>query len=550
MSRPFPFLSNAFVSRILSVASWKKGLKGSTFVIWILGLFIGSIVGYVVIGFRNAIILLQEKIYGVDEFTLPFFVSYIDWRIFFFTPIVAGILISAILYFVGIKKRPSGVADVIEARALHNAHINPRDGVASLLVSWISLGAGGSAGREGPAVHIAATIASVVSKWLKLSPISARTILGCGVAAAVSASFNAPIAGALFALEVVLGHYAVRAFAPIVIASVAGTIICRIHIGNYPAFSLPDQQLGSLLELPAFAVLGIICAGVAVLFMRTMCFGEAQVTRLGNIVKLPEWLRPPLAGVALGALAIEFPKIIGVGYIVTGDALQGDFGFSETLSIVAIKILAVTITLAGRFGGGVFSPSLMIGALIGSAFGLQIMDILPNITGSSTVYAWAGMGAVAAAVLGAPISTSLIVFELTGDYPTAIAVMVCVSIAVVIAREGVTRSYFMTQLDRRGVHLSRGPQKYLLSTITVKDLMRPTGSEDSPSQTASLDLVEQGVLLGESDTLEKALPMFGRLKNAYIPVMRQEELVGTIFHLDALRAYNRALIEVHEEEHN
>jgi chloride channel protein, CIC family len=519
-------------------------------IIWGIALFIGVVVGYIVIGFRHAIIVLQETVYGADELTLAFFVNKIDWKVFFFTPILTGFLISIILYTITVKKRASGVADVIEARTLHKGYIHPRDGLGSALVAWLSLGAGGSAGREGPAVHMAASIASIVSKYFDLNAIHSRTILGCGVAAAVSASFNAPIAGALFALEVILGHYAVRTFAPIVIASVAGTIVCRTHIGDYPAFFMPDQHLGSMYELPAFVVLGIVCAAVAIIFMRTLCLGESAATYLSEMIKIPEWLRPPLAGVALGALALEFPKIIGVGYIVTGDALEGDFGFTETLILVAVKILAVTVTLAGRFGGGVFSPSLMLGALVGSAFGLQIMALFPDIDTSSTVYAWAGMGAIAAAVLGAPISTSLIVFELTGDYQTAIVVMVCVSVAVAIAREGVNRNFFLTQLARRGVHLSRGPQKYLLSTMTVKSIMRPTGSDDSPSETFTQELVEQGVILAENDTLEKAFPMFANLKNAYIPVMRETELIGTLFHLDALKAYNRALIEVHEEEHS
>ena len=175
----------------------------------------------------------------------------------------------------------------------------------------------------------------------------------------------------------------------------------------------------------------------------------------------------------LGALAIWFPHIIGVGYETTSEALTGRLVWHEAMVFAVLKVLAVAITLGGRMGGGVFSPSLMVGALTGLAFGLLATAILPDYSGAATLYALAGMGAVAAAVLGAPISTTLIVFELTGDWQTGLAVMVAVSTSVALSARLVRRSFFLTQLRRRGIRLAAGPQAYLLGMFRVSRLMRP-----------------------------------------------------------------------------
>ena len=216
---------------------------------------------------------------------------------------------------------------------------------------------------------------------------------------------------------------------------------------------------------------------------------------------------------------------------------------------------AVSVTLATRFGGGVFSPSLMLGALTGAAFGIVATGLAPAIGSSYGLYALAGMGAVAAAVLGAPISTSLIVFELTGDYQTAVAVMVSVSVASVMTQQVIERSYFHWRLGRRGLHLGDGPQRYLLDTMVCGNYLTPRGAEGSPSEMQAWELIEQGVFLTTEDRMSKALPMFQQGKRlSYIPVVKQTEkggntLVGALFHVDALRAFNRALVQAHEEEH-
>ncbi|WP_306007072.1 chloride channel protein, partial [Aquicoccus porphyridii] len=430
-------------------------------------------------------------------------------------------------------------------------------GVASALASLITLGTGGSTGREGPVVHLASLISSWVSNRIHASGMTGRDLMGCAVAAAVSASFNAPIAGALFALEVVLRHFAVHAFAPIVIASVAGTVINRLAFGDVTEFALPGTSaLEFYVELPAFLLLGLVCGLVAVVMMRVIFLAEDMAGHTQARIGLPRWLRPAVTGLLLGGIAIWFPHIIGVGYETTSAALTGQLVLHEAVVFCVLKVVAVAITMAGRMGGGVFSPSLMVGALTGLAFGLIATSVFPEVSGADTLYALAGMGAVAAAVLGAPISTTLIVFEMTGDWQTGLAVMVAVSMSTALSSRLVDRSFFLTQLERRGVRLAAGPQAYLLAMFRVVSLMKPLGERECPDESDLWQMVEDGIYVDANATLETAMPVFEQSGAAYLPVLsltgenNRPELWGALWHVDALKSYNRALAATAEEEHS
>jgi CIC family chloride channel protein len=272
--------------------------------------------------------------------------------------------------------------------------------------------------------------------------------------------------------------------------------------------------------------------------------------------RLPRLLLPAVSGALLGLIAIAFPHIIGVGYETTSAALTGQLTVVEAILFCAVKIVAVAITMAGRMGGGVFSPSLMVGALTGLAFGYIAVGFFPEVSGTGTLYALAGMGAVAAAVLGAPISTTLIVFELTGDWQTGLTVMMAVSLSTALASRLVDRSFFLTQLERRGVHLAAGPQAYLLSVHSAAVIMRAKDSPRAAPEAACRDLAARGVRLSPDATLEVALPMFDKGGHAFIPVVAasskggEPELMGAVFQVDALKAYNRALAATAAEEHS
>jgi len=254
-------------------------------------------------------------------------------------------------------------------------------------------------------------------------------------------------------------------------------MISREHIGDFPAFSIPAHSLETFWELPAFALLGVVCAVTATLLMSCIIFADKLTDNLKDQWNYPLWLEPMIGGALIGMLAIGVPQIIGVGYETTSRVLNEQYGFWFMLVVIAAKLAAVAITLATRFGGGVFSPSLMLGALTGGAYGIVATSLVPDLSGTYGLYALAGMGAVAAAVLGAPISTSLIVFELTGDYQSAVAVMVTVSVASVMTQQVIERSYFHWRLGNRGLHLGDGPQRYLLDTMQVGKHMMPRGSE-------------------------------------------------------------------------
>jgi CIC family chloride channel protein len=481
----------------------------------------------------------------------------LPWYLILLIPILGGLLVGLILHRFTPDGRVRSVADVIEGAALNEGRVEMRAGLASAAASLITLGSGGSTGREGPVVHLAAVISSKISALIRADAITGRDLLGCAVAAAVSASFNAPIAGALFALEVILRHFAVHAFAPIVIASVAGTVISRLTLGDVTEFTLGrESALGFYVELPAYLMLGLICGLVAVVFIRAAFWADDQGTRVQNFLRLPRFLRPAIAGALLGGLAIFFPHIIGVGYETTSAALTGQLVLHEAIIFAILKTVAVAITVAGRMGGGVFSPSLMIGALTGLAFGLIATAILPEMSGSVTLYALAGMGAVAAAVLGAPISTTLIVFELTGDWQTGLAVMVSVSLSTALASRLVDRSFFLTQLERRNIHLAAGPQAYLLAMVGAGRIMRPMTDPRAAPADALLAQVAEGVFVTLEDTLETIMPIFEKTEADYIPVIKENPqggppaLEGAVFHIDALKAYTRAMADTAAEEHS
>ncbi|MEL6509797.1 MAG: chloride channel protein [Pseudomonadota bacterium] len=525
---------------------------------WFIALVIGIAAGFAALFFRKGIIWLQGTLYDTDDPShIHSFAVNLPWYWVLLIPVCGGLVVGLILHWFTPDGRVRSVADVIEGAALHDGRVEKRAGLASALASMITLSSGGSSGREGPVVHLAGVVSSYVSNLIRADGITGRDLLGCAVAAAVSASFNAPIAGALFALEVVLRHFAVHAFAPIVIASVAGTIINRLEFGDVTEFVLPvSNNLDFYIELPAFLLLGLTSGLIAVVLMRAIFWTEDMGSYLQEKLSVPRYLRPAFAGLLLGIMAIWFPHIIGVGYETTSLALTGELVFHEAMVFAILKVAAVAITMGGRMGGGVFSPSLMVGALAGLAFGIVATGIFPDISGSETLYALAGMGAVAAAVLGAPISTTLIVFELTGDWQTGLAVMVAVSLSTALASRLVDRSFFLTQLERRNIHLAAGPQAYLLAMFTVAKVMRKKDHPRAAKDEACWELVEQGIYIDGNATLEQAMPMFDTNTVRFIPVVTlggedsPPELWGALFHVDALKAYNRALAATAAEEHS
>nr|WP_246002252.1 chloride channel protein [Pacificibacter maritimus] len=524
---------------------------------WFIALLIGVASGFAALFFRKSITALQSFLYGVEDVSrLHSAASELPWFWVLSIPVIGGLAVGVILNWFTPDGRVRSVADVIEGAALNEGRVEKRAGLASAAASLITLSTGGSTGREGPVVHLAAVISSWVSQRLHASGLTGRDLLGCAVAGAVSASFNAPIAGALFALEVILRHFAVHAFAPIAIAAVAGTVINRIEYGDVTEFTLAAEgALSFYVELPAFVLLGCVCGFIAVAMMRSIFMADDFGSWVVERIHLPPVFRPALAGLLLGLLAVVFPHVIGVGYETTSAALTGQLLLWQAIVFTVVKVAAVAITMAGRMGGGVFSPALMIGAMSGLAFGLIATAVFPDVSGTVTLYALAGMGAVAAAVLGAPISTTLIVFELTGDWQTGLAVMVAVSLSTAIASRLVDRSFFLTLLERRDVHLAAGPQAYLLATMRVHQCYRAPDAPRAARESECKELISKGIYISPNATLETAMPLFEAQNLVFIPVVTLHEetgpdLHGALFQVDALRVFNKALAATAAEEHS
>ncbi|MDJ0614697.1 MAG: chloride channel protein [Rhizobiaceae bacterium] len=516
--------------------------------VWFASMVIGFAVSIGAIVFRELIGFVQllwlqdhtEHVISAAEET--------HWIVILLAPVIGGAIVGWLLTNVMPQRRCFGVPDVIEARAIVGRVIGFRNAIWSALTTAISLGSGASAGREGPMVHLGAAMATAIARRFNLPKWADKTLLASGVAAAISASFNAPIAGVLFAHEVVLGHYSRRSFVPIVIAAAGGTIFSRMWFGNDAAFEIPAYQITSFWEFPAFALLGVVCAFVSVLFQ----FALVGTDYVARNIDMPLMIRPMIGGLMIGCIGIFFPHILGVGYEATDLALKNQMDLQLLLLLLVFKTAATAITLASRFGGGVFSPALYLGAMAGGAYGLIASDFFPELASSQGLYAILGMGAVAAAVLGAPFSTTMIVFELTGGYGLSIALLLAVSISTGINQAIHGHSFFEWQLEMRGLFFKDGPHKFLMRSIRVEDFMVKKAHSDEFERHKLDEDGEPMPYLKTNDSLEHALRRFDEAGFISLPVVddtRDWRVIGNATQTAALRHFNSALVETSEEEH-
>ena len=418
-------------------------------------------------------------------------------------PAIGGLLVGPLVYFFAREAKGHGVPEVMEAVALKGGRIRPRVAIVKSLASALSIGSGGSVGREGPIVQIGSALGSSLGQLLNLSEDRVRNLVACGAAGGIAATFNSPIAGVIFALEIFLGEFTIHGFSSVVISSVAASVIGRIAFGDIPAFSIPTEYgIASLWEYIFFPILGVLAALFGVLYTRTIYFAEDLFDQWKHV---PEWFKPAVGGALLGVFAFAYPAITGVtwdhiphvynvGYEVIEMALDNQLLLWTAIVLLFAKLIATSLTLGSGGSGGVFAPSLFVGAMLGAAFELILKYFFPDIVAPEGAYALVGMAALFAASSHAPITAVIILFELTGDYRLILPLMLTVVIATMLSRHLMKGELIYTlKLSRRGVNLKRGKDIDLMESVLVQDVMthQPTTVSQGVSVAVLADLFLQ-----------------------------------------------------------
>jgi CIC family chloride channel protein len=432
----------------------------------VLAVAVGLAGGFGAVGFRYLIDFFQNLAYGSSEELLNVVLA-LPWYLKVWVPAAGGLVVGPLVYFFAREAKGHGVPEVMEAVALKGGVIRKRVVFVKILASAISISTGGSVGREGPIVQIGSAIGSALGQVLKVSQDRMRTLVGCGAAAGIAATFNAPIAGAMFALEVVLGEFGLATFSPIVISSVVATAVSRAFLGDIPAFIVPAYELVSVWEFPMYLVLGIFCAMVGVAFTR----GLYRVEDLFDDFKFPEYLKAIIGGMILGAGGFFFPQVLGVGYGAIDLALMQKLAWWLLLVLIVVKILATSITIGSGGSGGIFAPSLFMGAMAGGFFGTVAHQLFPTVTASAGAYSIVGMGAVVSATTHGPLAAILILFEMTGNYKIILPLMLSCIVANLFAGQLMKESIYTLKLARRGIDIREGKEVNVLKSMFVKDVM-------------------------------------------------------------------------------
>lgn len=519
-------------------------------------------------------------------------------------PAIGGLMVGLLVYYFAREAKGHGVPEVMEAVALQGGRIRPRVAIIKSLASSICIGSGGSVGREGPIVQIGSAIGSTLGQALKLSDDRVSNLVACGAAGGIAATFNAPIAGVIFALEVILGRFSVRHFSSVVVASVSASIIGRIAFGDFPAFAIPfEYGIHSLWEFLFYPILGVLAAFVGVGFTRSLYWSEDL---FDNWKHVPEWVKPAIGGVLLGVLALAYPllsqsitwdrtpQVFNVGYDIIEKALANHLLLGVAIMLLLLKLIATGLTLGSGGSGGIFAPALFMGAMLGVAFELGLDRIFPGVSAPPGAYALVGMGAVFAASAHAPLTAILILFELTGDYRIILPLMLTVVISTVLSQLLLRgESIYTLKLSRRGVQLKRGRDVDILESVLIGEVMTHT-TETVPKNMTIVELTEvirhshrngvgvldeQGKLWGivtlsdleraftdersrytpiaeiattwpylqvafPDETIGDALASMGSRGLGRLPIVSRDDpyhLLGILWREDIIRAYNMAL---------
>ena len=407
-----------------------------------------------------------------------------------FAPVAAGLVYGPLVHFLAREARGHGVPEVMYAVARRGGRIAPQVAGVKALASALCIGGGGSVGREGPIVQIGSALGSTIGQLVQLAESRLRVLVACGAAGGIAATFNAPLAGVFFAMELILRDFTGRSFGMVVLASVTASVIGRAALGNQPFLHLPPFAVDNLGQYLLFAALGLLagCAGVG--FTRLLYLIEDGCDRAWSTLRGPEWLRPAAGGLLLGGLLLVLPEMYGVGYPVLGNAIAGRYTVAFLVALMLGKMLATSLTIGIGGSGGVFAPSLFIGAALGSGYGQALHHVAPQLAGPSGAYGLIGMGAVFAGAARAPITAVIILFELTGEYTIILPLMAAIVLATGVSHLLAGDTVYTLKLRRRGIDLDQHPQSGLITTVTVAQVMEPVGAA-LPAHTTLVAAAEQ-----------------------------------------------------------
>lgn len=484
---------------------------------------VGVLTGGGAIAYAELINFVQWCALGSTEFPL-YVLPQLAWYRIFLTPACGGLLVALVSYFLAHGAKGHGVPEVIEAVTLGGGRISPRSAMVKALTSALTIGTGGSVGREGPMVHIGAALGSVFGLFFRVPPSRLPVLAGCGVAGGIAAAFNAPIAGAFFALEVVMGNFAMPAFGPVMLSSVFATVVSRTYFGNHPAFIVPGYTLVSAFELPLYLLLGVACGIGGLIFIFTLDSLEKWMAAL----PLHSLCKPVLGGLVLGGAFLFAPNIYGIGYATMDLILRSGLSWQWLLLLLPLKMGATSLTLASGGAGGLFLPALYLGAIIGGLFGFGAESLFPATAGPSGGYALVGMSAFLAGVIHCPITAFLLLFELTNDYHIILPLMTSVVVSTLVAKLLREESIYTFQLMRRGIDIRRREEN-VMHAFTVRQVMQkdaPTLRETAPfSDIVQYFLVNSFpvcFVVGEGHVLRGVISIHD------VKVSLQEEALGTL----------------------
>ncbi len=461
---PFKNLYTRLTRKTLTLFERAK-LTEYTFMI-VLAVIIGLLGGFAAVGITSLINFLSDLSFPGAGNLLEN-IKNAPWYLKILIPVIGGLIVGPIIYFLAPEAKGHGVPEVMQAILLKGGKIRPRVAIVKAIASSITIGTGGSVGREGPIIQIGSSIGSTIGQFFKLPSNRLKTLVGCGAAAGIAAAFNAPVAGALFAMEIILMEFTAAQFSPIVISSVMATVVSHSLEGDFAAFQVPAYSLVSPYELIFYFILGLIAGLVSFLFIKTLYYSEDF---FDNRFHIPEYFKPAIGGFGLGLLALYFPDILGIGYNSIENALHGNMLWYLAFALIFMKILASSVTLGSGGSGGIFAPSLFMGATLGCFFGGFVHSYFPEISADAGAYALVAMGGLVAGTTRAPITAIIIVFELTGNYHIILPLMITCITSMILSSKLSRESIYTLKLLLRNIGIKEGAEINIMKSIFVKEV--------------------------------------------------------------------------------